>query len=439
MNHGIARRAVLRGMGVALALPWFESLGATRSAAAAAPPLRLGFVFTPNGVHYPSWLPVSAPGGFALSETLAPLEPVRHRVNILTGLTLDRARANGDGPGDHARSSASFLTGQQARKTAGNDIRIGVSVDQFAAAQVGARTRLPSLELGCESGRRAGNCDSGYSCAYVTNIAWQDEDTPVPKITDPALAFDRLFGEDGSARDTARLRSRRSILDFVLDDAHGLERRLGTADRRRLDEYQTAVRAVERRIAASANEPHAGPRSQAERPAGIPPTATEHIDLMYDLLALAFQTDTTRIATLMVGIDGSNRPFPEIGIRDGHHHLSHHQGNAEMIGRIRKIDRFHTERFARFVAALDAMPEGDGTVLDHCLIVHGSGISDGNAHNHEDLPILTAGGAGGTVRTGRLIEHPPETPLCALYLAMLDRMGCDAASFGDADQPLATL
>jgi hypothetical protein len=425
-------------MGVALALPWFESLGAA-GRPATRPPLRLGFVFTPNGVHYPSWLPGKSPGGFTLSETLAPLESVKHRVNILTGLTLDRARANGDGPGDHARSSASFLTGMQARKTAGNDIRIGVSVDQYAAAQVGARTRLPSLELGCEAGRRAGNCDSGYSCAYVTNIAWQDEDTPVPKITDPALAFDRLFGEDGSARDAARLRSRRSILDFVLDEASTMERRLGAADRRRLDEYQSAVRAVERRIAAAADADVPADRPHADRPAGIPPTATEHIDLMYDLLALAFQTDTTRIATLMVGVDGSNRAFPEIGIRDGHHHLSHHQGDAEMIENIRRIDRLHTERFARFVAALDAMPEDDGTVLDNCLVVHGSGISDGNAHNHEDLPILVAGGGSGTVRTGRLVEHPSETPLCALYLAMLDRMGCDAAAFGDADQPLATL
>lgn len=466
----LSRRTVLRGLGVTMALPWLEAMsagGLTRSASAAAgvlgggvraassaAPLRMAFVFAPNGVNFPAWA-VAARGlagaeagagvqstrDFDLSPTLEPLAPVREHINILGGLTLDKARANGDGPGDHARSSASFLTGAQARKTAGNDIRIGVSVDQFAAQQIGARTRLPSLEIGCENGKPAGNCDSGYSCAYSSNIAWADEDTPVPKIIDPAIVFERLFGNaEDDAKRAEQLRRRASVLDFVRDDARQLERRLGAADRRKLDEFQTSIREIERRIRhAQADLDNPPPRPEEPAPAGIPRSFAAHIDLMYDMMLLAFRMDVTRIGTFALATEGTNRTIPEIGVTEGHHHLSHHQGNQEMIAQIRKIDRFYVERFARFVDRLAATPDGDGTLLDHSMVLYGCGIGDGNHHNHDNLPLVMAGRAGGAISPGRVIQSPKETPLCNLYVSMLERMGCDVASFGDSTGGLGGL
>ncbi len=445
----ISRRTALKGIGVTMALPMLEAmaganqaLGAVTTASlrtAPAAPTRMAFVFAPNGVNFPNWRPGidSAATGvlrdFALSPTLEPLAAVRDKVNILTGLTLDKARANGDGPGDHARSAASFLTGAQARKTAGNDIRIGVSVDQFAAQQIGNRTRLPSLEIGCEHGQRAGNCDSGYSCAYSANIAWADEDTPVPKIVDPAIAFERLFGDAASAEErAANLRRRASVLDFVLADSHRLERRLGAEDRRKLDEYQTSVREIERRVRLAQTEAAQDPTPNYDAPAGVPRSYTEHIDLMYDMMLLAFRTDSTRIAAFALATEGTNRTFPEIGVTEGHHHLSHHRGEEHMVAQIQKIDRFYVERFATFVDKLARTPEGDGSLLDNCMILYGCGIGDGNRHNHDDLPVVMAGNAGGHIPAGRLVASAKETPLCNLYVSMLERMGCDIASFGDS-------
>ncbi|MFZ4575750.1 MAG: DUF1552 domain-containing protein, partial [Phycisphaerales bacterium] len=354
------------------------------------------------------------------------------------GLTLDKARANGDGPGDHARSSASFLTGHQARKTAGNDIRIGVSVDQLAAKQTGASTRLPSLELGCENAPNSGNCDSGYACAYVSNISWRDETTPMSKIVDPAAAFERLFGDATQAAARAeRLARRKSVLDFVRADSARLASTLGANDRRKLDQFQTAVREVELRIDRARAETDEVPKPNMEPPTGIPRAASAHIDLMYELMALAFQTDVTRVSTFMLGNDGSNRNYPEIGVKEGHHHLSHHQNNQEMIDQIRKIDRFQVERFATFIDKLSKIPEGEGTVLDNSMILFGGGIGDGNRHNHENLPVLLAGRGGGTIQTGRCVRFPKETPMCNLYLSMLDRMGSPVESFGDSTGPLS--
>lgn len=446
----ISRRAVLRGIGVTMALPWLESMAGGGKAmaqvasaglrTAPAAPVRMAFVFAPNGVNYDAWLPTGAGRDWALSQTLQPLERVREHVNVITGLTLDKARANGDGPGDHARSSASFLTGAQARKTAGNDIQIGTSVDQFAARQIGERTRLPSLELGCEQGQPAGNCDSGYSCAYSSNISWHDETTPVPKSIDPVQVFERLFGNaaDEAAR-SEQLRRRASVLDFVLDDTHRLERRLGSGDRRKLDAFQTSVREIERRVRRAQDEGDAVPDPGRAAPAGIPPKFSEHIDLMYDMMLLAFQMDLTRVTSFAMANDGSNRTFPEIDIKDGHHHLSHHRNEQDMVEKIRRIDRFYLERYAAFVDRLAATPEGDGTLLDNCMVMYGCGISDGNRHDHHDLPILLAGRAGGPVSTGRLINMPRETPLCNLYVSMLERTGCDIASFGDSTGNLSGL
>jgi len=440
----ISRRTMLKGMGVTMALPMLDAMmpGASSRAmaqvgraGAAAAPTRMAMIFAPNGVNYEAWLPTGSGSNYQLSQTLAPLQGVRQHINIMTGMTLDKARANGDGPGDHARSSASFLTGAQARKTAGNDIHIGTSVDQFAAQQIGEQTRLPSLQLGTEGSRRAGNCDSGYSCAYVSNVSWADSDSPMPNITNPADVFEQMFGDLGDLEADAgrqdRLRRRASVLDYVMQDTQRLERRLGVSDRNKIDEFQTSIREIERRI----QQAQAGEHIQAPdvpAPAGIPPVFSEHIDLMFDMMLLAFRMDITRVSTFMLGNGGSNRRFEELGINDGHHTMSHHRNNAEMVNNIRRIDRFYTERFAGFVQKLAETADGEGTLLDHSMVLYGSGISDGNRHNHENLPIIMAGQANGTIQTGRLMNYPRETPLCNLYMAMLDRMGCDVAEFGDA-------
>jgi hypothetical protein len=455
----LSRRTILRGLGVTMALPWLECMTPKSSQAAAATllegmvegptaPVRLAFIFLPNGVNYDAWAPTPGASAtdFTLSQTLQPLSAVRQHLNVITGLTLHKARANGDGPGDHARSAAAFLTGAQPRKTAGNDIRTGVSVDQLAAASIGRQTRLPSLELGCEYGPSAGGCDSGYSCAYSNNISWRDESTPMAKIVDPAVAFERLFGDaTQAAAAKERLSRRQSILDFVLEDAQALASGLGAADRRKLDQYQTSVRELEQRIQRARAETAPVKLPNMPAPLGIPDKVTDHMDMMYDLLHLAFLTDATRVSTFMMAGDGSNRTFPEIGIKEGHHHLSHHQNNPEMVDKIQKIDQFHIERFARFLNKLASSPEGEGNVLDHTLVLYGGGISDGNRHNHEDLPIILAGRGGSPapaaqfdpLQTGRLIQTPTETPLCNLYLSMLQRAGCPAPVFADSTGPLS--
>ncbi|MEM1353759.1 MAG: DUF1552 domain-containing protein [Planctomycetota bacterium] len=455
-GRAMSRRTMLKGLGVTIALPMLEAMtpgSAGRALAQAADqvgratlgkmPTRMAMIFTPNGVNYEHWLPTGQGRNYAFSPTLKPLEEVRQHVNIMTGLTLDKARANGDGPGDHARSSATFLTGRQARKTDGNDIQIGVSVDQFTAQQIGDQTRLPSLELGCENGRPAGRCDSGYSCAYVSNIAWRDEDTPVPKMINPADVFELMFGDVGEARQAGerqeRMRRRASVLDYVMQDTHRLERRLGAADKRKIDEFQTSIREIERRVQTAVNQADVLPAPDMEAPSGIPRDIAEHMDLMYDLQLLAFQMDITRVSTLMLGTGGSNRSFPTIGVKDGHHHLSHHRNNQHMVESIRKIDLFYMQRFARFVKKMSETQDGDGTLLDHSMIMLGSGICDGNRHNHENLPIVMAGRANGTIDTGRLIQYPRETPLCNLYMSMMDRMNVDVDSFGDSTGRLQRL
>lgn len=439
----MSRRAMLKGLGVAMALPMLDamvpgSMGASQAMAAAGKsttPTRMAFIFAPNGVNYDHWLPKGSGKRYDLSPTLKPLESVRQHVNIMTGLTLDKARANGDGPGDHARSSATFLTGAQARKTSGNDIRIGVSVDQFAAQQIGHSTRLPSLEIGMERGRSAGRCDSGYSCAYVSNVSWADEDSPVPKITNPIDVFERLFGEVGNVEAVAakqdRLRRRASILDYVMHDTQRLERRLGKSDRNKIDEFQTSIREIERRVQLAKNS-DAIEVPDTPPPTELPTKLSERIDLMYDMMLLAFRMDVTRVSSFMLGNGGSNARFDELDIRDGHHTLSHHRNNAEMVEKIRRIDRYYAEGFAKFVKKMADTPDGRGSLLDHSMVLFGSGISDGNRHNHENLPIVMAGRANDSIDTGRLINYRRETPLCNLYMSMLDRVGADVAEFGDA-------
>ncbi len=446
MSHRrrLSRRTLLKGLGVAVALPLLEAMQPRSLVAAAGdqkrPPLRMAYLYVPNGVHMPGWRPQSTDAAWELPAILESLRAVKSDLLVLSGLTLNPARALGDGGGDHARAMASFLTGRHPRKTDGADLRAGVSVDQAAAQRIGHLTRFPSLELGCEGGKNAGECDHGYSCAYQSNISWRSETTPVAKQTNPRLVFDRLFGSpadrDGSEDLARRVRHNKSILDFVGEDARQLSQSVGTADRRKLDEYLSGVRELEQRINRSRPTIDLGV-AKYPRPLGIPADYQEHLRLLGDLLVLAFQCDLTRIITFVFANDGSNRSYRTVGVSDGHHDLSHHGGDAAKQEKIQKINQFHTTQLAFILQKLKAIPEGDGTLLDHCMIVYGSGISDGNAHSHDDLPILVAGKANGTIKTGRHLRLPTETPLTNLYVSMLDRIGATVDGFGDSTGRLA--
>ena len=435
------RRTLLRGVGTAMALPLLDAMLPSRAWAAAdrsaKAPLRIAFLYVPNGAHMPDWTPAELGTAFTLPPILEPLQPVKDEICILSGLAHTKANANGDGGGDHARSVATFLTGMQAKKTHGKDIRIGVSVDQFAAQQIGSATKLPSLELGCEPGQQAGNCDSGYSCAYSSNMSWRTESTPMPKENNPRAVFDRLFSnaktDEAAAAGHRRDVYRQSILDFVMEDARRLKKDLGQTDRRKIDEYLDSVRSLERRIdgAPSESEETAADVPLA-RPQGIPGEYGEHLRLMGDLLATAFQLDMTRIATFMLANAGSNRSYRQIDVPEGHHDLSHHGNDQNKQAKISKINRFHVEQLAYLLGRLQSMPEKEGTVLDNCLLVYGSGIGDGNRHNHDDLPILLCGGGGGTITPGRHVRYDSQTPLMNLYLSLLDRMQVDIDQLGDS-------
>ncbi|MGV3773916.1 MAG: DUF1552 domain-containing protein [Verrucomicrobiales bacterium] len=405
-------------------------------------PQRMAFIYVPNGANMADWTPSGVGKDFKFPMILDPLEAVRDDVLVLSGLAHDKAKPNGDGAGDHARASATFLTGCQAKKTAGADIQVGVSIDQIAAQKLAKQTRFASLELGCDRGQQAGNCDSGYSCAYSYNIAWKTPSTPLPAEVDPRLVFDRLFSNN-HAGETAEMRARRqrynkSILDFVLDDAKKLRSNLGSTDQRKLDEYMTAVREMETRIEKA--EQFATVLPDFSKPTGIPSTYQDHIRMMYDLLALAFQTDTIRIGTFVVGHDGENsRNYSFIGVSEGHHELSHHQNDENKKARIAKINRFHMEQFAYFLQRMRTIKEGEGSLLDNCMIVYGSGISDGNRHNHNDLPVIMAGRGGGTIQTGRHVQYAKDTPMTNLYLSMMERLGAPIPRIGDSTGLLAQL
>ncbi len=444
MTNPISRRTVLRGLGTAMALPWLEAMVPGKLLAAgldgpAGSPLRMGFFYVPNGVHMPNW----TPDGNCLCdlpEILQPLTPHINELLVMSGLAQDNGFAKGDGPGDHARSLASFLTGAHPKKTDGANIRNGISVDQVAAQKVGHKTKLPSLELGLERGAQAGNCDSGYSCAYSSNISWASETMPLAKEINPRAAFDRLFASNNADPASKAARYKASILDYVLEDAARLKTRVGVSDNRKLDEYFNAVREIERRLAGVEKGGDATSEvPDYPRPTGVPRDFQEHARLMLDMVALAFQADITRITTFMLANEGSNRPYPMIGVTDGHHDLSHHQNDPKKQAKISQINTFHMEQFAYLVSKLKAMPEGNGSVLDHSMLVYGSGIGDGNRHNHNDLPVLLVGRANGTIETGRHVRYPKNTPLNNLYLEMLDRMGAPVETLGDSSGRLPGL
>jgi hypothetical protein len=436
----ITRRTALRGLGVSIALPLLEAfLPRTTGAESADPPWRLAFVYAPNGKHMSDWTPAAEGAGFDLPPTLRPLEKVRDQVLVLSGLAQRTADPGPDGPGDHARAMATFLTGVRPHKTSGSDVRVGPSVDQVAAAVLGKATRLPSLEVGCEGGKTAGTCDNGYSCAYQTNLSWRTATVPMPKEVDPRLVFERLFGDragaDADAARAKRDRDRSSVLDFVAEDTRYLRDRLGGSDSRKLDEYLTAVREVEARIQKAQPAVQVG-RDKLVRPTGVPEDFRDHARLLAELITLAFQADLTRVATFVLGNDGSNRSYREAGVTDGHHDISHHGGDPAKHEKLRAVNGLHVARLADVLERLKAIPEGNGSLLDRCLIVYGSGISDGDRHNHDDLPILVAGGG---LRGGRHIRYPAGTPLCNLYLSLLDRVGVKADRFGDGAGRLAGL
>jgi hypothetical protein len=401
----------------------------------------MAFLFIPNGAHMPAWTPEAEGADFKLPATLEPLEKVRDKLLVLSGLAHDTGFAHGDGAGDHARSAATFLTGVHPIKTDGKGIRAGISVDQLAAERLGRETRFASLELGCEEGKLAGSCDSGYSCAYSNNISWRSPTEPAGKEVNPRQLFDRLFGADDEHEKTQsrakRDLERKSILDLVQQDARGLRRKLGKNDARKLDEYLTGVREIEKRIDNAGEGLFV--ENQLTRPRGAPKDFAKHARLMGDLLAVAFQSDLTRIATWMFANEGSNKTYRGLDITDGHHTLSHHQNDPEKQAKIAKINRYHVEQLAYFLERLDSISEGDGTVLDNTMLVYGSGIGDGNRHNHDDLPVLVAGGGASALQGGRHLRYPKGTPLMNLYLSMLHKVGVDVDAVGDSTEPLEGL
>lgn len=430
----ISRRTMIKGAGATLALPILDAM--LPNTAWAAPEQlvqnRMAFVFFPNGAIMKDWTPKQTGENFELSKTLKPLNSHKKDLLVLSGLAQTKARANGDGGGDHARNSAAFLTGAQPKKTDGAEIRAGISVDQIAAAKIGTHTKLPSLEIGIEPSRQAGRCDSGYSCAYVSNISWKTPNTPMAKEVNPKLVFERLFGS-GEDRKAMQERNfyRKSILDFVASDTQELKNKLGQTDKQKLDEYFNSVREIEQRIDRSMQDADVA-RPDVDIPDGVPRDWAEHVRLMYDMMVLAFQTDTTKVCTFMLANSGSNRSFKEIGVNSGHHQISHHRDSANLVEQLQKIDEYSVKQFSYFLDRMKSIKEGDGTLLDHSMLLYGSAISDANRHRHEDLPILLAGRGGGTLKTGRHVKYREETPMNNLFLSMLDRMNSSVDSFGDS-------
>lgn len=438
MSERFDRRTVLRGAGVALALPWLEALHVRAPLAAPELPRRVAWLYAPNGAHMAAWTPGAEGALQTLPPTLEPVAAHRTKLLVLSGLALDKARANGDGAGDHARAAAAFLTGAQPYKTDGANLRAGISADQVAAQALGNRTRLRSLEIGCEGGALSGQCDSGYSCAYSSTISWRTPNTPLPKETDPRLVFERLFldGAELTPEERAeRARRRKSVLDFAREDAKVLAARLGANDQRKLDEYASSVRELERRLEAAERDAESDVKP-GERPSSKPKDYAEHVKLLSDLLVLAFRTDTTRIATFTFANEGSNRSYAFLGAPEGHHDLSHHGGEAQKLEKVAKINRFHVEQLAYLLDRLAAVEEGGEPLLDRTVLLYGSGIGDGNRHNHEELPILVAGGG---LAGGRHVRVPAETPLANLHLALLRRFGVDAPRHGDSTAELGGL
>lgn len=442
LGRSLPRRSFLRGMGTAVAVPLLDAM-TPAFAAVSAPVTRVVFVYTANGVIMSSWTPEEDGKGFTLPQTLHPVEPFREQLLVLSGLAHRNGEALGDGAGDHARAGASWLTGVHPKKTQGADIRNGMSVDQMLARDIGQATPLPSLELGLENVRMVGGCDSGYSCAYSNTISWSSSTTPLPYENNPRRVFERLFG-DGETTDPVVLALRanqdRSLLDFVLGDAHRLRSKLGAGDRLRLNDYLDAVREVERRIQnAERRDGTELDLLALDRPEGVPPTFEEHARVMSDLITIAFQADLTRVVTLMYSREGGNRTYRAIGVPDAHHGLSHHQNDPARMARLQLIDRHHVAMLGYLLGRLQAIQDERGSLLDQSIVVYGSSLSDSNAHTHDNLPVLLAGGANGALHGGRHLRYPSGTPMANLFVTMLDTLGSGRDSVGDSTGPIAGL
>ncbi|NOZ40326.1 MAG: DUF1552 domain-containing protein [Planctomycetes bacterium] len=444
-QHKFHRRNFLRGAGACLALPALEALAPAARAAtvqhstlattASGLPLRTAFLMVPDGVNVEHWRPQGVGVDYQLGKTFAPLSDLKDKFQVFTGFEHKNATALGDGGGDHARANAAFLTGVHPFKTAGANFRNGISVDQIAAQKIGHLTRLKSLQLGCEKGRSTGDCDTGYSCAYQFNLSWASPTLPLAPEVNPRAVFEQIFGAGAPAERQRSLLERqarrRSILDLVNEQTKAMSSRLGGNDRHKLDEYLDSVRTIEQQIEQAERFPL--PTATVEAPTGIPKSYQDHMRLMFDLLAISFQTDSTRLATFPLAHEGSNRSFPELDISEGHHHLSHHKNKPDTLEKIAKIDHFYMQQLAYFLRRLEELKDPDGSsVLDNSMIVYGCAIGDGNRHNHNDLPIVIAGGGGGTLTPDRHVDFGRDVPMTNLYLSMLDRMGIRLDRFGDS-------
>ena len=437
-KKSLPRRTFLRGIGATLALPLLDSMVPALAAApatAAQSPTRLSFVYVPNGMIMDQWTPAALGSHYELPKILEPLAPFRDDMLVLSGLAHNTGWAlEGEGPGEHARASATFLTGVHPKKTEGADLRAGISIDQIVAREFRQHTQLASLEIALDSTEVVGTCDTGYSCAYSNTLCWRSPTTPVPMENKPRAVFERLFGDSDTtdpAERRARQRKDRSILDLVTQDVARLLTQLGPKDRAKLTEYLDSIRDIERRIQI-AEDQSARELPSLERPVGVPPTFTAHCKLMMDLQVLAFQTDMTRVITFMMGREQNTRVYDELGIKDAYHPLSHHQNNPSKVAQVLEIDILHSQMFAYFLERMRSTPDGDGTLLDHSMIVYGSSLSDGNLHLHYNLPLLLAGGGSGQIKGGRHIRYPDDTPTTNLFLTLLDKLKIPLENLGDS-------
>jgi hypothetical protein len=444
-KRAIPRRTILRGLGAAVALPLLDGMVpafAAQRATAANPVRRLGIVYAPNGMIMQQFTPKAEGTAFELTSTLEPLAPFRDQMIVLSGLANKEAHPlAGEGNGPHARACGAFLTGAHVRKTEGADVRSGISVDQLVAQQLASETQLASLEMGLETSELVGACDAGYSCAYEGTISWRTPTLPLPMENDPRAIFERLFGDSGSTDSRARLarsRANRSLLDSVEEELARLRTTLGARDRSKLGEYLDAIRDVERRI-QKAEEQSDRQLPLVQQPSGVPDSYEEFAKLMFDLQVLAYQCDLTRVITFMFGHEHSARTYPQIGVADAHHPTSHHQGNPERMAKVAKINRYHVSLFAYYLDRLRATPEGDGTLLDHTMLLYGAGISDPDIHDPEHLPIVLLGGRSAQLKGGRHLVYPDGQPISNLYLSLLDKMNMPIERFGDSTGKIALL
>ncbi|PYR38151.1 MAG: hypothetical protein DMF90_04325 [Acidobacteria bacterium] len=439
-KQALPRRTFLRGAGITLALPLLDAMVPALTAlakTAARPTRRLGFLYVPNGVAMTStvnyWTPAGEGSQFEWSPILKPLEPFRRQLVVVSGLSQRQADAKGDGNGDHTRGSATWLSGVRPKLTEGADVAAGVTVDQIAAGVLGADTLLPSIELGLDPNFRVGNCENGYSCVYMNTLSWRTPTTPLPAEINPRAVFEQLFGEGGTpAERTARMRRNRSILDEVAGQMRALQKTLGPSDRATVDDYVESVREIERRLDRAERSDAGSGLPPLDRPMGVPDRFDEHVRVMFDLLSLAFRGDITRVFTFMMGRETSPRTFSEIGIAEPHHGLSHHGNRLEQIEKFSKVNTYQVQQFGQFLEKLQATPDGDGSLLDHSLLLYGGGLSNGNEHSHINLPLVLAGGAAGRLTGGRHARFAVDTPMSNLLLAMLDKVDVPADRLGDS-------